>query len=76
MQLEVELVQCVMLLLNKPQGLITLEASSELLPLLAVSVVVMSCNISLCISRKVVLLEEPSYSHSGYPHFLPHGFMG
>lgn len=35
-QLEVELVHCVMILLNKPQGLMTLEASSELLPLLAV----------------------------------------
>lgn len=34
--LEVELVHCVMILLNKPQGLVTLEASSDLLPLLAV----------------------------------------
>lgn len=35
-QLEEELVHCVMILLNKPQGLMTLEASAELLPLLAV----------------------------------------
>lgn len=35
-ELEVELVHCVMILLNKPQGLMTLEASSDLLPLLAV----------------------------------------
>lgn len=37
MRLEEELVHCVMILLNKPHGLMTLEASSELLPLLAVS---------------------------------------
>lgn len=36
-RLEEELVHCVMILLNKPQGLMTLEASSDLLPLLAVS---------------------------------------
>lgn len=36
-QLEEELVHCIMIILNKPEGLITLEASSELLPLLAVS---------------------------------------
>lgn len=35
-KLEEELVHCVMILLNKPQGLMTLEASSDLLPLLAV----------------------------------------
>lgn len=35
-KLEEELVHCVMVLLNKPQGLMTLEASSDLLPLLAV----------------------------------------
>ncbi|CAM9520938.1 unnamed protein product, partial [Hapterophycus canaliculatus] len=34
-KLEEELVHCVMILLNKPQGLMTLEASSDLLPLLA-----------------------------------------
>lgn len=35
-KLEEELVRCVMILLNRPQGLMTLEASSDLLPLLAV----------------------------------------
>lgn len=35
-KLEEEVVRCVMVLLNKPQGLLTLEASSNLLPILAV----------------------------------------
>lgn len=35
-KLEEELVRCVMVLLNKPHGLLTLEASSNLLPILAV----------------------------------------
>ncbi|CAM9427813.1 unnamed protein product, partial [Sphacelaria rigidula] len=38
-ELEEELVHCVMVLLNKPEGLFTLEASSELLPLLAGSAI-------------------------------------
>ncbi len=35
-KLEEELVRCLIILLNRPQGLMTLEASSDLLPLLAV----------------------------------------
>lgn len=38
-ELEEELVHCVMVLLNKPHGLYTLEVSSEGIPVLAVSVV-------------------------------------
>ena len=34
--LEEELVKCVMALLNKPQGLMTLDTSSDLIPVLAV----------------------------------------
>ena len=35
-RLEEELVRCVMVLLNKPQGLMTLDTSSDLIPVLAV----------------------------------------
>lgn len=36
--LEEELVRCIMVLHDKPQGLITLEASSDLIPILAVRI--------------------------------------
>lgn len=36
LELEEELVRCVMVLLSKPQGLVALENSCDLLPLLAV----------------------------------------
>lgn len=36
--LEEELVRCIMILHDKPQGLITLEASSDLIPILAVRI--------------------------------------
>lgn len=54
-QLEVELVHCVMILLNKPQGLMTLEASSDLLPLLAVRETATRRNVAIKKKKKTRL---------------------
>lgn len=56
MELEQELVQCIMIVLNKPDGLNTLEASGDLLPVLAVSVGTATRNVQQL--RRDCSLEE------------------
>ncbi|CAN0249613.1 unnamed protein product, partial [Ectocarpus fasciculatus] len=59
-KLEEELVRCVMILLNKPQGLMTLEASSDLLPLLARSAIDSCSNYVRCNLLKLLTIVTES----------------
>eukprot|EP00903_Cladosiphon_okamuranus_P008076 g7790.t1 len=59
-KLEVELVRCIMILLNKPQGFMTLMASSDLLPLLAGSAMDSSDNYVKCNLLKLLTIVTES----------------